>query len=79
MSATKVTEMSMDEMLRLVNPERVTEIVVEAVGRGFAVTEDLVKHAAVQSLYEQEMLYGQMLGVRREEIKEEIVRLAFYV
>ena len=78
MSATE-TPMSLDEMLRLVNPERVTEIVVDAVGRGFPVTDDLVIHATVQSLYEQEQLYGQMLGVRREEIKTEIVRLAFYV
>ena len=72
------TDMSLDEILKLVNPERVTEIVAEAVGRGFPVTDELVIHAAVQSLQEQRDIAYEMLGLRREEIKEEIVRLAFY-
>ena len=77
MSAT-ATEMNIDEMVRLINPERVAEIVSDTVGRGFPLTDDMVIHAACQSLQEQVDLYGQMLGVRREQIKEEIVRLAFY-
>ena len=77
MSAT-ATEMSIEEMVRLINPERVAEIVADTVGRGYELNDDMVIHAACQSLQEQVDLYGQMLGVRREQIKEEIVRLAFY-
>lgn len=76
MSAT--SEMSLDEMVRLINPERVAEIVVDAVDRGFELTDEMVTNAAVQSLQEQRDIAYEMVGVRREDFKHELARLAFY-
>ena len=71
-------EMTLDQMVKLISPERVAEIVVDAVGRGFPLTDDMVIHAAVQSLTEQHDIAYEMIGLHREEFKAEIVRLAFY-
>jgi len=70
--------MSTDEMVRLINPERVAQIVTDAVERGFPLTDEMVTHAAVQSLQEQRDVAQEMVGVRREQFKENICRLAFY-
>jgi len=72
------TDMTLDQMVKLINPERVAEIVVDAVGRGFPLTDDMVIHAAVQSLTEQHDIAYEMLGLHREEFKAELVRMAFY-